>query len=82
MAKHKNPVVGQPGYKPQPIDVQEPEVERSIVKPKKTMSLFHHRDLPMDSTTLNFARHQHPRALRSRTVLFWANSKHQLPGRL
>jgi len=63
MAKQKAPVVGQPGYdptsKPQPYDVQEPEIERSLVKPKKTMSLFHHRDLPMDPTTLNLARYQH-----------------------
>jgi hypothetical protein len=31
-AKQKTPVVGQPGYKPQPVDVQEPEIERGIVE--------------------------------------------------
>jgi hypothetical protein len=37
MTKAKTPVVGQPGHdptaRPQSINVQEPEIERSIVKP-------------------------------------------------
>jgi hypothetical protein len=39
MSKVKTPVVGQPGYdptrRPQPIDVQEPEIERGIVEVRR-----------------------------------------------
>jgi hypothetical protein len=63
MAETNAPVAGQPGYdptaRPQSINMQEPEIERGIVESNKTMSLFHYRDLPMDSTTLDLARYVH-----------------------